>query len=131
MEQYWQGIVLSLLAVIVIIVVGHQNRDMSTVLTLVCCCAIGILAFSFLQPVINFVDKLRLLCKIDQELFNILMKAVGIGLVGEIAGLVCVDAGNASMGKIIQLLTTCVMLWICIPLMEAMVELVSSILGSI
>ena len=101
------------------------------VLCVVCCCAVGILAFSFLSPVITFAEKLRTLCKIDQELFHILLKAVGIGLVGEIAGTVCVDAGNTSLGKMIQLLTTCVMLWICIPLMEALVELVESILGEI
>lgn len=131
MEQYWQGIVISLLTVIAVIVLGKQSKDIGTVLSLLCCCVIGIMAFAFLSPVISFMDKLRSLCKIDQELFHILMKTVGIGMVGEIAGLVCVDAGNSSMGKMIQLLTTCVMLWLCIPMLEALVDLVNAILGEI
>lgn len=131
MEQYWQGIIVSLLTVVAVIILGSKNKDIGMLLTLFCCCAIGIMAFAFLSPVLSFLEKLRSLSKIDPELFNVLWKAVGIGFVGEIAGLVCTDAGNASMGKMVQLLTSCVMIWICIPLFESLVELVDTVLGGI
>ena len=61
-------------------------------------------------------------------MLGILLKAVGIGLVSEIAGLVCTDAGNGSLGKTLQLLGSAVILYLSLPIFTAMLELIREIL---
>jgi hypothetical protein len=52
-------------------------------------------------------------------------------LIGELAGLICSDAGNAALAKSIQILTTAVILWLSIPLFESLLDLVQAILGEL
>lgn len=61
-------------------------------------------------------------------MLGILLKAVGIGLVSEIAGLVCTDAGNGSLGKTLQMLGSAVILYLSLPIFTAMLELIREIL---
>ena len=58
-----------------------------------------------------------------------MLKAVGIGVISEIAVLICQDSGNAALGKGLQLLATIVVLWLALPLMQGLLELVQKILG--
>ena len=67
--------------------------------------------------------------QLDGDWVTILMKAVGIGLIAEIAALVCSDAGNASLAKAIGILSSAVMLWLSLPLLQGLLELVQNMLG--
>jgi hypothetical protein len=48
-----------------------------------------------------------------------------------LAGLICTDAGNGALGKALQLLTGAVILWLSIPLIQALIELLSEMLGEV
>ena len=50
---------------------------------------------------------------------------------GEIAGLVCSDAGQASLAKAVSLLTAAVILWISLPLYSQILTLIEELLTSI
>lgn len=119
-----------LLAVVLILMLG-SNKEMGTLLSLAVCCMAAIIAMSYLRPVIDFLRTLETLGSLDGELIGILMKAAGIGILTEIAVLVCNDAGNASLGKSVLLLGTAVILWLSLPLLTALVELLQSILGEL
>ena len=67
----------------------------------------------------------------DHELLEVLLKVVGISLVAELASMICTDAGNAALGKVLQMLSTAVILCMSIPLLDKLLELISSILGGI
>ena len=62
---------------------------------------------------------------------EILMKATGIGIVTEIANMVCKDAGNESMGKSMQLLGSAVILYLSMPLFQVLIDLLQKILGEL
>lgn len=130
MTLFLQGCAAILLAVVLILMLG-SNKEMGTLLSLAACCMAAIIAMSYLRPVIDFLRTLETLGSLDSELIGILMKAAGIGILTEIAVLVCNDAGNASMGKSVQLLGTAVILWLSLPLLNALVELLRSILGEL
>ena len=83
----------------------------------------------FLEPVLDFWKQLQQVGQLDETWLTILMKVVGIGLIAEVASLVCADAGNGSLGKAIQILAAAVILWLSIPLLEGLLELVQRILG--
>ena len=104
---------------------------MALLLTIVTCCLLGIAAISLAGPIIQFMEKLQLSGNIDAQLFTILLKSIGIGLVTQIAVTICADAGNTSLGKVLQYLACTVILCLCLPLMENLLTLVESILGNV
>ena len=131
MTQFWQGAALVLLTVILVLALGKQGKEIALLLSLAACCMVCCLAISYLKPVMAFVEKLRILGNLDQESLQIMLRAVGIGLVGQIAGLVCSDAGNAALGKALQILSAATILWLSLPMMTRLLELTEEILGGI
>ena len=69
--------------------------------------------------------------QLESDTLTILLKAVGIGLVTEVTCLICTDAGNAALGKTLQFLSCAVILWLSIPLLNELLELIDNILGAI
>ncbi len=131
MSPYLQAVAGVLLASILGLVLGKTNKESGILLTILVCCMLGVLAVSFLRPVTVLIQKLRDTAALDAELLGILLKAVGVGFLGELTCLVCADAGCAALGKALQILTAGVILYLSIPLLEALLELVSGILGEV
>lgn len=131
MTAFLQAAAAVLLAVVLGLMLNKQGKDMGTVLSIAVCCMVAMIAISYLQPVVEFLQKLETLGGLDESMVGILLKAVGIGFVAEIAGLICSDAGNSSLGKSIQILGSAVILWLSIPLFNSLIELVQEILGEI
>ena len=86
---------------------------------------------AYLKPVIAFIQQLRSVGNLDSEMLAVLLKVVGTAMIGEIAALVCVDAGNAAMGKALQILTVATILWLSLPMFTALLDLVETILGNV
>lgn len=131
MERFWQVVAGGLLTVILGIALSKQNKDMATVLTIAACCMVLAVVAAYFSPVIDFLEQLESAGQLDSDMLRILLKAVGIGLIAEIAGLICSDSGNAALGKAIQILATAVVLWLSIPLMQGLMETVQKILGEL
>ena len=104
------------------------GKEFSLLLTIAVVCMIAGIAVVFLQPVIAFIEKLISIGDFDSDMLKILLKAVGIGLLADITGLICADAGNSSLGKILQILASAVILWLSIPLFTSLIDLVEEIL---
>lgn len=128
MTAFLQACGAVLLAVILILAQG-DNRQWVTVLTLVACCMVMAVAMGYLRPVMDFLRQLEAFGNLDSTMVEALLKIAGIGLLSEISSLICADAGNAVLGKTVQLLGTAVMLWLSVPLLTAMLELLRRILG--
>lgn len=129
MEAYWQWIAGAMLTVILGIALSKQGKDISLVLTMVVVAMILLAAASYFTPVMDFIQRLQSISHLDTAFGQALLKAVGIGLVTEIAVLICNDSGNAAMGKALQLASTILVLWLSLPLMESLLDLVEGILG--
>lgn len=131
MNVFLRAIAGVLLALILWICLGKQNKDFSILLTLLVCAMIFTASGVFLKPLLQFVEKIRQTGNLDDDLVLVVIKSVGIGILGEICGLICKDAGNESMGKALQFLTTGVVLWISIPVFEKLLALLENILGKL
>lgn len=118
-----------LLAVVLGLVLNKQNKDMSLLLTMAVCAMVLIAAAVYLQPVLDFVGKLQGMGNLDSGMLQIVLKSVGIALVGEIAGMICNDSGFAAMGKAIRIFSTTAILWLSLPLMESVLSLLQKIMG--
>ena len=119
----------ALIAVILYLTLGKQGKDLGIVLTVGACCMILLLGLQYLQPVMELLSQLECIGALDGNLVKILLKAAGIGFLSEIACLVCTDAGNSALGKALQIVGSCTVLWLSVPLFRGLLELLQKILG--
>ena len=120
-----------LIGLILSIVLGKRSRDMGLLLTLAVCVLVCLGALEFLRPVTELLRELRRLGGLDSESVSILLKAAGIGLLSELAGLLCADAGEGALGKALQLLSNAAILWLSLPLFRHIIGLIGEVLAEI
>ena len=131
MELFLRATAGVLLAVILYLGLSGHNKELALLLTLGVCSMVAAAAGSFIQPVIAFLEELQTVGNLDNAYLTLLLKVVGIGFLGEVTALVCTDAGNATLGKTLQMLAACVILWLSIPLLNSLLELIRDILGEV
>ena len=120
-----------LIGLILSLVLGKQSRDMSLLLTLAVCVLVCLGALEFLEPVMELLRELRRLGGLDGDAVSILLKAAGIGLLGELAGLICADCGEGAMGKALKLLSNAAILWLSLPLFRQIIAILGEVLAKI
>lgn len=131
MEQFIQAVAIVLIGVVFWLFLSGHGKEYALLLSLGVCCLVTVVAIRFLQPVMELVVQLQDIGNLDAEWVSVLLKTVGIGLITEVAALLCTDAGNASVGKAVQILGSVTVLWLSIPLMNSLLALISQILGEI
>ena len=118
-------------AVVLYLFIEKQNKDLAVLVSLAACCAITVLAVNYLEIVLGFIWDLTAIGNLNNSFLKVLLKSVGIGLVAEIATLVCTDAGNSALGKTIQIAAVSMILWTALPLLSELLELMNTILGEV
>ena len=131
MELYVKAIAGVLIALMLCLALGSKGKEIPLLLALVVCIMAVAAGFSYLSAVLDFFSRLQDLIGTDNHLLHILLKAVGVGLMGEIAGLICADGGHATLGKAVQILTSAVILWISLPLYTEILTLIKTLLDGI
>lgn len=129
MDSYWKAAGVALLAVIFILTIGKNEKDISIVLSMIVCCLLGVMAVSYLEPVIDLLWDIHSVGKIQNTFLNTLLKAAGIAFISEMICCICADAGNGSLGKIFQFLGSTVILNLSIPVIRGLLSLVRDILN--
>ena len=114
--------------VVLVLTIKKQSSDIALLLCLCGCCMIMAVALSFFVPILDFVRKLQQMAGLDGQMLQILLKVTGVAFTTEIAATVCADAGNAAMGKSLQILSALVIMYLSIPMMETLLDLVERIL---
>ena len=128
MNIFFKAAAFILVALILYLILSKWGKDYSILLTIAACCVIAVYAMEFLDEIITFITQLQVLSEIDQSFISILLKSVGIGILTEIIGLICVDAGNVAFNKMLHLLATLVIIWISLPLFEILISQIEEIL---
>lgn len=131
MNGFLQATAAVLLTLILTMSLRSQGKDIGLLLSIFVCCGIGCLAAAYLQPVITFMQRLQSLGSLDSEMLAVLLKVVGIAFLSEIVHLVCCDAGNAALGKALQFLAVAVILWLSIPMLNGLLDLIQSTLENV
>ena len=95
------------------------------------CCIAASIAVSYLEPVLDLLWELNDIGEMQDGMLGILLKVAGIALVSELAGMICSDAGNGSLGKTLQLLGSAAILYLSIPIFNTLLTLIREILGEL
>lgn len=131
MDKFFAASALVLLTVILILSLRKHNGEMAVLLSLCGCCLVAMVAVGFLLPILEFVRKLQQSTALNGEMLQILLKITGVAITAEIAGTVCIDSGNGALAKTLQMLATAVILYLSLPMMDALLELVERILTTL
>ena len=128
MDNFLKIMVSVLIAVIMYQMLAKNAKDIGTLLMVLVCGMIASVAVIYIAPVIEFIERLQSVGNLDTALIQIVLRAVGIGLLSQIVTQICTDAGNGALGKILQILSATMILWISIPLFTALIDLIQEIL---
>ena len=131
MVIFWKAIAGTLVAVVLGLVLGKQEKDISVMLSMAVCAMVVVVMLQFLDPVLELLRRLESLGNLGGGILGVLLKAMGIGLVAEIAGMICTDAGNAALSRTVQLLGAGTILWLSIPVFDSFLALIQQILGGV
>lgn len=127
MDTFLKAIAGTLIATILYIILGKHGKDISVLLMIAVCTILAVMALQYITPVIDFVIELQNISKMDSKMLQIVLRAVGIGLITEFATLICTDAGNTSMSKGLQLLATGIILWLSLPLFTQIIDTIEEL----
>ena len=128
MDDFIKDAGLILIALVLCLVLSVQNKSLSSVLVICACCMVCFSAVGYIKPIIDFVTNLQHIGGLDPQIVGVVIKAVGIGILSEIISLICADAGISSLGKTLQLLSTAIILWLSLPLLNSLMDLIGQIL---
>ena len=131
MDDFWKTTALVLLTVILSLSLDKTERDISAVMGIVALCIAACAAVTILNPVLNYLVELQRLFHLPDDLISILMKAVGIALVAELSASICADAGNASLGKMLQILGGAAVLTLSVPMFRTLMTIIKEMLGGL
>ena len=129
MELYFKGAAGILLAAVLGLALQKQEKDLSAVLTAAVIAMAAVLMLRLLEPVTELLRQLEQVGNLRSDALELLLKAAGIGLTAEVAGLVCADAGNAALAKMLRLLGTAAILCLSGPMFTALLECITEMVG--
>ena len=129
MTEYLRWTAVTLIGLILALVLGKQSKELGLLLTLGVCTLVSIGALAFLEPVTELLRELRDLGELDGQALSILIKCAGIAVLSELACILCADAGEGGMGKALGLLSSGAMLWLSLPLLRQLLELIGEVLA--
>ena len=131
MEAFWKTLGAVFVSALLYLMLEHRSRDYALLLTLAACVLVFVTAARFLSPVLTFLGELETLGNLSSDALKTLIKIFGIGIAGELASSVCQDAGNASLGKSLQFLTSAAIFYLSIPVFSALIQLIQEILRQV
>ena len=131
MAEYLRLAAASLIGLILTLVVGRQSKDVGLLLSLAVCVLLCLGAVEFLEPVTELLRELKKLGELDSTAVSILLKCAGIGMLSEIAGLLCADCGQVAMGRALQICSNAAILWLSLPLLREILAMIGEVLAKI
>ena len=131
MDMFIKAVAGVLIATVISLILSKHGKDFSVLLVICTCCMIMTVGLEYVAAIIDFISLIQEKGNLDKDLIAILLKAVGIGILSDITSMICTDSGNAALGKVIQFLSSVVILWLCIPLFTQLLELIESVLGAV
>ena len=131
MELFFKAAALILVTSVLSLFLGKLEKDTAVLMSIAACCVAGTAAFHYLEPVFTFLSNLSSVGNLQDGILDTLLKVAGITLVSEITGTICTDSGNGSLGKMLQLLGSGVILYLSLPIFQLLLDLLTEVMGEL
>lgn len=131
MVLFWKTAAGILIAVVLVLAVGKQEKDIALLLTLAVTIMASLAAFTYLDPVLDFLYRLEQLGDLQSGVLGLLLKITGVSIVTELTAMLCRDSGTGALAQGMQLLGGAVILSLSLPILETMLDLIQMIMGEL
>ena len=131
MEHYFQAVAAVLLASILVLILKTSSKGVGEILSILVCVMVVAMAISYLQPLKSFVQTMKNLTALDEEMIATIIKAVGISITAEITSLICEDSGCHAMGRSIQILASAIIVGLMIPMLTQLLKLIEGVVSAL
>lgn len=128
MDGYLKAAAGVIITLVLYLSLEKQAKDIAVIIGIIACVLVATIALHYMQPIISFFVKLESLGNFDAENMAILLRCLGIGILTEIISLICADSGNSALGKTLQLAASAIILWLTLPLLTKLIDLVEEVL---
>lgn len=128
MDTYLKTIAVAAVGILLCLILSKNAKDYSFVISIVICSTLLGVAVGFLKPIFSLMEEIWDMSGNNGQWLAILLKVAGLSLIGETVSTISSDAGHGSAAKVLQFLTTVVIMWVCIPLIQSLLDLIQSIL---
>ena len=129
MDQLLRLSALALCAAVAALVLRRHSPDLALLLTLLGCVLGAGLLLSLAKPLYAFVRRLAALTGRSEELLSPLFKCVGIGLLTQLSSALCLDAGETSLSKLVELGGSLLCTLAALPLLEEVLRLIEGLIA--
>ena len=110
------------------LIVRKQSGEFGALVGLLAVVLVTLLALEFLQPVLAFAEDLRDTAKLGEGVVAPVMKTLAIGFVTETGKNLCEDAGEKTLGSVLQLAGGLGAFYVLLPLMGSVLDLLEEML---
>ena len=128
MEVLLKAAAVAVVGAVLGLVLKKNTPEISLLLSMAISCAVLALGAELLKDVLDFVTSLTEVTNISSASISAVLKAVGIGIVTRIAVDICKDSGQTSAASSVELAGTVTALFVAMPLMETVLEMIRSLL---
>lgn len=129
MELFWKSFGVILTAALLELALKKQEKDLAVLLTVGVIAMAAAAALQLLKPVQALLEELQALGNLKQESLTLLFKAAGLGLSAELGSLVCADAGNEALAKLIRFLGSAAIVCLSVPMFTALMDCIVEMVG--
>lgn len=129
MELFWKSLGVILTAALLELALKKQEKDLAVLLTVGVIAMAAAAAMQLLKPVQALLEELRALGNLKQESLTLLFKAAGLSLSAELGSLVCADAGNEALAKLIRFLGSAAIVCLSVPMFTALMDCIVEMVG--
>lgn len=119
----------AILAAVLCVMVRQEEKAVAMGLSALSCAVVLVLGFRFLQPIWTLLKELEALSGLGGGVMKPLFKVVGIGLLTQIAGSICSEAGEVSLAKAVEISGTVLAVYASLPLLASVLSLVEKLIG--
>lgn len=110
------------------LIVGEYKKELSFAITVATGVIIMALMINQIEPIIDAVDNIFMKTSLDKEYVKILIKALGICFLTQIAVDSCKDSGNTAIAAKVEIAGKILVLFVALPLFLSLLELVGSLI---
>lgn len=118
----------AIIALILIIIVKEQRKDIAILLSIIAGVFILMFAITKITPVIELLNTLAEKSGINTEFFKVILKVTAIAYLVEIAKSICQDSGENALGQKVEIAGKVVIIAISIPIITSLLNLLSDMM---
>lgn len=120
--------IIAITSAMAVLIIKKTNPELAVVLSISAGIMIMILILDSLFEVVYTFYGIADLTGIDSEIFEIILKIIGIGYISEFSASVCTDSGNKSIGDKVLLSGKIVIMLIALPIIKGIIGVIAEVL---